>query len=608
MKNLKIALYQFNSRVGDICYNADKLIEAATTARDNGCSLFVAPELALSGYPAKDLYLRPDFYSKLLIQLERFKTVHGVTMLIGCPYRHQYFSSSNNYSMTNHPKYRSIAYNNSSDYDGANDHNHVNYNSAFVFRDGVILGRYDKSILPNYGVFDECRYFQSGTDSSGTDTSGLKPLVIDCCGVKLGILICEDVWQSEPALAAKMAGSEVLCVLNSSPYDITKQQRRLQATTSRVNETGLPLIYLNQCGAQDELVFDGASFVLNAQGDLKVQLPAFNEELAYFDYADINNVSGKDGVGSKDINNSSKDGKESQSQNNTMAVYPTQVESIYSALVIAVRDYVTKNRFAGVLLGLSGGIDSALTLAIACDALGAERVMAVMMPSVYTADISLVDARDMVNRLKVKYEEIPITSIVKQFEIELQNVFPKLENLDPNTLSITQENLQARTRGVLLMALSNRLKYLVLTTGNKSEMATGYATLYGDMAGGFAVLKDVLKTQVYQLSNWRNQVEEIIPQRIISRPPSAELRDNQTDQDSLPDYAVLDQIIVLFVEKLLSREEIISRGFKPDVVDKVTKLLKLNEYKRYQAAVGPKISLSAFNYDWRYPITNNFNY
>ncbi|MBP9742395.1 MAG: NAD+ synthase [Burkholderiales bacterium] len=539
MLNLKIAVYQFNPLVGDWTGNADKLITKAIEAQQNGCDLFISSELALCGYSPEDLLLRPDFYSQLSLQLERFKELSGITMLIGCPYRE----------------------------------NDLNYNSVFVIRDGLILGRYDKSILPNYGVFDEARYFESG----------IEPFVFTCSGVKIGVLICEDVWQSAPALLAAKAGSELLCVLNASPYDIDKQNRRLRVANARVSETGLPLIYVNQYGAQDDLVFEGASFALNADQELIMQLPVFVEKLAYMDYIKTGKV-----IGTIEPEN--------------ITTYPLEIESIYGALVIAVRDYINKNKFSGVVLGLSGGIDSALTLAIAYDALGPDRVMAVMMPSKYTADISVNDSRDMVKRLGIRYEEIAISPIFNQFQSQLDEVFNGLAK------DTTEENLQARIRGTILMAISNKLGYLVLTTGNKSEMATGYATLYGDMAGGFAPLKDVLKTQVYQLSMWRNQISDIIPKRIITRAPSAELRENQTDQDTLPDYAILDQIITLLVDELCSCSEIIQRGFTPDVVYKVAHLLKVNEYKRHQAPVGPKISMRAFARDWRYPITNHFEY
>ena len=481
------------------------------------------------------MLFRPDFYAAALEQLQRLQAIHGITLLIGAPYRD----------------------------------NEVNYNCAFILRDGQVIARYDKQILPNYGVFDEVRYFKPGN----------KSVVFDCEGVKVGVVICEDVWHSHPALESKEQGAELLCVLNASPFVRTKQAERLDIAKCRISEIGMPLIYLNQFGGQDELIFDGASFALNADQSLVQQLPAFAESLVYLNYE-----------------------QNELSTQTAITTYPQEIQSIYQALVLGVRDYVYKNGFKGVVLGLSGGIDSALTLAIAVDAIGSEKVMAVMMPSPYTADISLTDSRDMVKRLAVRYEEIAISPIFNQFKAQLHNVFSGLNE------DTTEENLQARTRGTLLMAISNKLGYLVLTTGNKSEMTTGYATLYGDMAGGFAVLKDVLKTDVYRLSNYRNEISEVIPQRIITRAPSAELRDNQTDQDSLPDYAILDKVIQLLVEENKSSQEVVALGINPAIVEQVARLLKINEYKRRQAAVGPKISQVAFAKDWRYPISNSYKF
>ncbi len=535
MTNLKIALFQFNPTVGALSDNTDKLISAITTAKANGAHLFISSELCICGYPPEDLLLRDAFYTAVLNELKRLIAIHGITMLIGCPYREQ----------------------------------EINYNSIFILRDGHIIGRYDKQFLPNTGVFDEVRYFKPGNTS----------MVFECEHSQVGVIICEDTWHSEPALASRAHGAQLLCVLNASPFIRGKQAKRLIMAKQRVSETKIPMIYLNQTGGQDELIFDGASFAVNADGSLVMQLPAYEEKLAYLDYnAGVLHCLEE------------------------ISEYPADIESVYQALVLGVRDYINKNAFKGVLLGLSGGIDSALTMAIAVDALGADRVMAVMMPSMYTADISITDSRDMVKRLGVRYEEIVISQIFEQFKLHLKPVFNG-QNEDA-----TEENLQARTRGTLLMAISNKLGYLVLTTGNKSEMTTGYATLYGDMAGGFAVLKDVLKTDVYNLCNYRNTISGIIPQRIITRPPSAELRDNQTDQDSLPDYALLDKIIILLVEKGKSSQDIIELGFDKKSVEQVARLLKINEYKRRQAAVGPKISSFAYAKDWRYPITSGYKF
>lgn len=534
MNILKIALYQFNPVVGALKQNTDKLITAINEAKENKAHLFISSELSICGYPPEDLLFRQSFYIESFTQLQRLQEIYGITMLIGCPYQ-----------------------------DCGN-----NYNSVYILRDGNILARYDKQFLPNYEVFDEVRYFKTGN----------KPVVVECNNIKIGIIICEDMWHKEPALQAKSANADILCALNASPYCRNKLDERLNMAMNRVNDTGLPLIYVNQVGGQDELVFDGASFALNTDKSIATMLPAFNDKLSYVEFAD-NKLNGVDNY-----------------------TYPEEIESIYKALVLGVRDYIGKNGFKGALLGLSGGIDSALTLAIAVDAIGDDKVFAVMMPSIFTADISIIDSRDMVKRLGVRYEEIEINPIFNQFKLQLQNVF------DGYSEDTTEENLQARTRGTLLMAISNKFGYIVLTTGNKSEMTTGYATLYGDMAGGFAVLKDVLKCDVYRLSEYRNTISEIIPNRIITRPPSAELRENQTDQDSLPEYPQLDKIIHLLVEKNESSGNIIKMGFKEETVNKVARLLKLNEYKRRQTAVGPKVSNMAFAKDWRYPITNSFKY
>ncbi|WP_024301987.1 NAD+ synthase [Pseudogulbenkiania sp. MAI-1] len=444
---------------------------------------------------------------------------------------------------------------------------HERFNAATVMRDGNRLGQYHKMLLPNDEVFDECRYF----------TPGGAPLIFQQDGVNIGVLICEDVWSLDPAAETADAGADVVLVLNASPFHRNKIETRHETVRYRVEETGLPFAYVNLTGGQDELVFDGASFALNKAGEVVAQAAAYDDELLIVEMAD------------GDLQPASK------------AALPCPLESVYKTLVVGVRDYIGKNGFPGVLLGLSGGIDSALTLAIAYDALGADKVHAVMMPSRYTADISVTDSRDMVERLGVKYEEIAIWPMYESFVTALA---PSFAGLAEDT---TEENLQARIRGTLLMALSNKTGKLVLTTGNKSEMTTGYCTLYGDMAGGFAVLKDVAKTLVYQLCHWRNAQEEIIPLRIITRPPSAELRPDQKDQDSLPPYDVLDAIMARYVEENLSAEEIIAEGFAEADVRRVVRLLKINEYKRRQAPVGPRVTHRGFGKDWRYPITNRFS-
>ncbi|GGY07170.1 NAD+ synthase [Paludibacterium paludis] len=530
---MRIALAQFNPVVGDLAGNTRKILALAKTAMADGADILVTPELALTGYPPEDLLLRPHFYRSCAAAMDELLELDGITLVIGHPMRI----------------------------------GEEAFNAATVMRDGNILGRYHKMSLPNSEVFDECRYF----------TPGAAPLVFRQGDVRVGVLICEDVWSVEPAACAADAGADVLVVLNASPFHRNKIGTRHGVIRYRVEETGLPIAYANLTGGQDELIFDGASFAMNRQGDVAAQAPAFDETLLQLDFHDGDFVNGP------------------------QAALPDPLESTYRALVAGVRDYIGKNGFPGVLLGLSGGIDSALTLAIAVDALGADKVHAVMMPSRYTADISVTDSRDMVARLGVKYDEIAIWPMYEAFTAGLAPAFAGLAE------DTTEENLQARIRGTLLMALSNKTGKLVLTTGNKSEMTTGYCTLYGDMAGGFAVLKDVAKTLVYELSRWRNRETEVIPERIIVRPPSAELRPEQTDQDSLPPYEVLDAIMQRYMENNLSAEEIIAEGFAEADVRKVVRLLKINEYKRRQAPVGPRVTHRSFGKDWRYPITNRFS-
>lgn len=440
------------------------------------------------------------------------------------------------------------------------------FNAASILRDGQIISTYHKHELPNHSVFDEVRYFEHGD----------QPCLFELEGVKFGINICADIWEEHAAKKARNAGAEVLLVLNASPYHFDKQATRYETIRDRIGETGLAVVYANLVGGQDELVFDGASFAMDGKGELTHQLPAFDECLAMLELQEGKLIAGP------------------------RAVVAQDEASIYRALCVGVHDYITKNRFPGVLLGLSGGIDSALTLAVAVDALGADKVRAVMMPSPYTAQMSIHDSREMVKLLGVQYEEL---DIVPTFTALQDTLAPLFEGLPADA---TEENLQARIRGVLLMALSNKTGSLVLTTGNKSEMTVGYATLYGDMAGGFAVLKDVSKTWVYRLSNWRNTQGRVIPERIITRPPSAELKPDQTDQDSLPPYDVLDAIMACYVEKNMSIPQITKEGFaEPDVL-RVVKLIRFNEYKRRQAPVGIRITDRGFGKDWRYPITARY--
>lgn len=530
---MKIAIAQINCTVGDLAGNAAKIADYAHRARQAGAMLLMTPELAISGYPPEDLLLREDFNhacAKTVAGLA--KTVQGMTVVVGHPHK-------------------------------TGD---VCYNAASVLQDGRVMATYHKHSLPNHTVFDEVRYFRHGN----------KPLVFEHEGIRFGVVICADVWESAPAMLARQAGAEFLLALNASPYHMDKQTTRLDVLRERVKETGLPIIYANLVGGQDELVFDGASFVLDSQGELTQQLPAFKETLAF---VEIENK-----------------------QPQAAGIVPDlDLEAaVYKALTLGLHDYVTKNGFPGVVLGLSGGVDSALTLAIAVDALGADKVRVVMMPSEFTAEMSVSDAHEMAGRLGVKYTELPIGRLFSLFRETLAGEFSGLP------FDATEENLQARIRGMLLMALSNKFGSIVLTTGNKSEMAVGYSTLYGDMAGGFALLKDVPKTLVYRLSRYRNAISPVIPERIILRPPSAELRPGQTDQDTLPPYEVLDAIMEAYVEQDRSAEAIVSMGYRPQDVARVINLIDHNEYKRRQAPVGVRITQRGFGKDRRYPITSKF--
>lgn len=531
---MKIAIAQLNFVVGDLQGNAKKILDAAQQAHQQGAAILVTPELALSGYPPEDLLLRDDFNQSCADALHQIASqTHDIMLLVGHPHR------------------------------VAKQH----YNAASLIGQGKIKATYLKHELPNHSVFDEERYFKRGTE----------PLVFDLQGVRFGVNICADIWEEEPAMQARRAGAEVLLALNASPYHMQKQHSRHEAIRERVAQTGMAVVYVNLVGGQDELVFDGASFVTDQQGHVTQQLPAFEERISYVE------LHGARPVKAEIIGELSLEA------------------SVYQALCLGVRDYVNKNGFPGVLLGLSGGIDSALTLAIAVDALGADKVRAVMMPSPYTAEISLTDARAMADIMGVRYSEITIQPTFDSFLDALKDDFQHLP------FDLAEENLQARIRGTLLMALSNKFGSIVLTTGNKSEMAVGYSTLYGDMAGGFAVLKDVPKTLVYQLANYRNQLSHVIPERIISRPPSAELRSDQTDQDSLPPYNILDAIVEFYVEHDRSPQEIIQiGGFSEYDVKRVVTLIDRNEYKRRQAPVGVRITHRGFGKDRRYPITSGY--
>ena len=532
-QSLSIAVAQLNCTVGDLKANADRIIRALDQARALGADLVLTPELALSGYPPEDLLLRPDFYRACAREVARIaEHTQGITLVLG------------------HPEARQAK----------------RYNAASVIRDGRILTTYHKHCLPNYEVFDEERYFDHGRAAC----------VFELKGVKLGVNICADLWESGPAELARAEGAQVLLGLNASPYHMNKLQRRYEVLRERVGGTGLPVLYCNMVGGQDELVFDGASFALNADGSLAWQASGFDERL---DIVRLNDGHWVDGE--------------------QVEARPIEAE-VYEALKVGVRDYLGKNGFPGALIGLSGGIDSALTLCIAVDALGADKVRAVMMQSPYTAQMSLDDSRELVANLGVRYDEIPIEPAMSTFAGMLADQFRGL------SADTTEENLQSRIRGMILMALSNKTGAIVLTTGNKSEMATGYATLYGDMAGGFAVLKDLYKTFVFRLARWRNTLSPVIPENIITRPPSAELKPDQTDQDSLPPYEVLDAIIEAYMERDESPREIIAAGYPEAEVRRTVAMLKRNEYKRRQAPVGIRVTKRGFGRDWRYPITSRY--
>ena len=550
---LKLCVAQLNFVVGDLAGNAQKIIDAARTAYADGARLVLTPELSICGYAAEDLFLRPAFTAAcddaVKTVARELAGLKGLHVVVGHP-------------QGGDDRTKSVAV-------------QRRFNAASVFCEGQLVAQHIKRELPNYQVFDERRYFTPG--------SGVCVFAVE--GVQVGLLICEDAWFEAPARAAKEAGAELLAVINASPFHMGKGGERVLRMADRARSVALPLVYAHIVGGQDEVVFDGGSFCVNADGALSGRAPSFKENLFF-----VQTV---------------------QAQAAIELVATIEPErslhaELWDALVLGLRDYVGKNRFPGVLLGLSGGIDSALVLAIAVDALGKDRVRTVMMPSPYTADISWIDARDMAARVGVQYDEI---SILPEFEAFKASLAVHFIGRDEDT---TEENIQARIRGTLLMALSNKFGSIVVTTGNKSEMATGYCTLYGDMAGGFAVIKDVAKTLVFALARWRNENDPYgtgsnpIPERIITRPPSAELRADQTDQDSLPPYEVLDAILERYMENDQSLETIIAAGFAPADVERVTRLIKINEYKRRQSPVGIRVTHRSFGKDWRYPITSKF--
>ena len=548
---MKIAVAQLNPIVGDFAGNAQKIIDAARRADAMGAEVLLTPELSLVGYPAEDLLLRDTFYARTEEALQKIleaTSTLGIHLIVGLPIQ------------------RGI----------------LRYNAARLLFKGRVLTEYCKHELPNYDVFDEVRYFEPDN----------RPLVFELNGINFGVVICEDFWFRYAPEASRAVGAEVLLVLNASPYHMNKQHTRLDVARDNVCAIGLPMIAANLVGGQDELVFDGMSFALDAQGELKAQGQPFEEDLLIVEV----------------------ERNDAGAQSGAAAVSPAPIlmhagriepvldieEQVYRCLVLGVKDYVNKNGFPGVVIGLSGGIDSALTMAVAYDALGKDRVRALMMPSPYTADISWIDARDMAERLDIRYDELSISPVFEQFKQTLSKEFAGLKE------DTTEENIQARIRGTILMALSNKHGSIVLTTGNKSEMAVGYCTLYGDMAGGFAVIKDIAKTLVFRLCRWRNREVEIIPDRIITRPPSAELRDNQKDQDSLPEYEVLDAIMQMYMEENCGIEAIIAAGHPRADVEKVVRLMRIAEYKRRQAPIGVRVTHRAFGRDWRYPITSKF--
>ena len=534
---MKICMAQVNTFVGDLAGNCERVIavcKEASAKEPDGVVVF--PELTLTGYPPEDLLLRPGLPAQVDRLLQRLCDELPPTLwvIIGYPRQSE----------------RGL------------------HNSAGVIHGGQIVAEYHKQALPNYQVFDEVRYFVPGQE----------PCVLEIQGHRVGITICEDIWTPEPTARAAAAGAQLLINLNASPFHRGKRAQREQLVAQRARDHGLPVVYVNQVGGQDELVFDGASFATHSDGTVAVAAPEFEEALCWLDC-------GRDAAGQPMI------------VSGQIAEPYTDVAAVWQALVLGVRDYVNKNGFPGVVLGLSGGIDSAVTLAVAVDALGPERVHAVMMPFRYTATMSIEDAQQEAELLGVAYRSISIEPLYQSFMGALAGEF---EGLPPN---ITEENLQARCRGVLLMSISNKKNLLVLTTGNKSELAVGYSTLYGDMAGGFDALKDCPKMLVYALARYRNSVSPCIPERVITRPPSAELAPDQKDEDSLPPYDVLDAIIEHYVEEDLSAADIVALGFSEPDVQRVVRLVDLNEYKRRQAPVGVRITQRAFGRDRRYPIT-----
>jgi len=539
-KKICIALAQIDLVVGDISGNTKRILDCCIKAKNHHkADLIVFPELSISGYPPEDLLLHSGFQRRIKESVDYLRNeISGISALIGFP-----------------------------EYSGG-----LIYNACAVFCGGIEVIRYRKEILPNYSVFDEKRYFEPDYE----------PAIFEVKGAKIGINICEDIWHKLPAKKSKEAGAELIVVINGSPYQKQGQLEREDIVRGRVSEVQVPIIYLNMIGGQDELIFDGSSFVMNSEGKLSYRAPSFEETMSVIEFDLVNDkyLPRKESVSPK----------------------LSEEESVYKALVRGTRDYIRKHKFPGVVMGLSGGIDSALTLSIACDAIGKDKVRAVMMPFLFTSKMSLEDAASQAAKLGVQYDVLPIESLYNACLNLLEPIF-----FDTQT-DATEENIQSRARGILLMAVSNKTGLMLLTTGNKSEMAVGYATLYGDMAGGFAPLKDCTKTMVKKLANYRNTISEVIPKRVIDREPSAELSENQQDIDTLPPYEILDPILEAFIEEDLSVKEITALGHDRQTVINVLEMVKRNEYKRRQTPPGIRISNRAFGRDWRYPITSGYNF
>ena len=537
---VKAALAQIDLVVGDVAGNTAKIIDHAQRARDaEGADIVVFPELSICGYPPEDLLFHAGLRHDVEAAVAEIRDkVLGIAILLGFP-----------------------------EYEDG----HI-YNSCAVFQDGAVLAHYRKQLLPNYSVFDEERYF----------TAGKEPAVFNLNGIRIGLNICEDIWRPGPIGAGRVAGAECVLVINGSPFEIGSQEARENEVRLRVSEAGIPVVYVNHVGGQDELVFDGGSFVMDADGEIAYRAGSFEESM----HTIVLQGTAR-GV---------------RPERGRIAKTDNKVATVYRALVLGTRDYVSNHGFPGVIVGLSGGIDSALVLAIACDAVGADRVRAVQMPFRYTSTMSQEDSAKQARMFDIEYDVIPIEPM---YEATIKQLEPVLGVTEPDE---TEENIQARCRGLLLMAISNKTGRMLLTTGNKSEVSVGYATLYGDMAGGFAPIKDCSKSLVFELARYRNTLGDAIPERVITRPPSAELRPDQKDSDSLPDYEILDPILAAFIEDDLSVAEITAKGFDRDVVIRILEMVKRNEYKRRQAPPGVRISSRAFGRDWRYPITSGYRF